>query len=136
MFVFVDETGSDKRLALRRYGYSLEGTQAIVERTLIRGKRFSAIAAICVDGVIDVQITTNSVNGEKICEVIKRYLQPQLLPFNGINPRSVVILDNAAVHHVESAVSLIKETGTLAIFLPIHPISCQSRNVSQKLRAT
>ena len=118
MFVFVDETGSDKRLALRRYGYSLKGTRAIAEKALIRGKRFSTIAAICMDGVIDVQITTDSVNGEKFCEFIERCLQPQLLPFNGINPRSVVILDNAAIHHVESAINLIEETGALAIFLP------------------
>ena len=62
-------------------------------------------------------------------------LQPQLLPFNSIYPRSVVILDNATIHHVEPAMSLIEETGALALFLPpyTHPISCQSRNVSQKL---
>ena len=48
VFVFVEETGSDKRLALCRYGYSLKGTRAIAGRTLIRG-RFSAIAAICVE---------------------------------------------------------------------------------------
>ena len=95
MFVFVDETGTDKRLALRRYGYSLKRTRAVTDRQLIRGKRFSAIAAICLDGVIDVQITTHSVNG-----------------------RSVVILDNATIHHVESAISLIEETGALAIYLP------------------
>ena len=76
MFVFVDETSSDKCLALRRYGYSLKGTQAIAEKTLIRGKRFSAIAVICMDWVIDVQITTNSVNGENFCEFIERSTTP------------------------------------------------------------
>lgn len=118
MFVFVDETGTDKRLALRRYGYSLKGTRAVTDRQLIRGKRFSAIAAICLEGVIDVQITTHSVNGDQFCDFVERCLQPQLLPFNGTNPRSVVILDNATIHHVESAISLIEETGALAIYLP------------------
>ena len=87
-----------------------------------------------MDGVIDVQITTDSVNGEKFCEFLERYLQPQLLPFNGMNLRSVDILDNATIHHVESAICLIEETGALAIFLPIHLISCSLRNVSQRLR--
>ena len=35
--VFVDETGSDKRCALRRYGYALKGKRAISER-LLRGR--------------------------------------------------------------------------------------------------
>ena len=46
MFVFVDETGSDKRSTLRKYGYSFKGMRAIAEKPLIRGKRHSAIAAM------------------------------------------------------------------------------------------
>ena len=45
-------------------------------------------------------------------------LLPQLLPYNGVNARSVVILDNASIHHIESATHLIEESGALAIFLP------------------
>ena len=81
MFIFVDESGTDKLLSLRRYGYSLQGTHAVTEKRLVRGKRFSSIAAICIDGVIDVDITSESVNGDKFCHFIERCLQPQLLPF-------------------------------------------------------
>lgn len=118
MFVYVDETGSDKRGLLRKYGHAFKGTRAVTEKPLIRGKRYSAIAAMCMDGIIDVKITSESVNGEEFCDFLERYLQPQLLPYNGINPRSVVILDNASIHHVGSATHLIEETGALAIFLP------------------
>ena len=49
MLVFIDETGSDKRSWLRKYGYSPKGTPAIAEKKmLVRGKRHSAIAAICM----------------------------------------------------------------------------------------
>jgi len=41
-----------------------------------------------------------------------------LLSFNGTNSRSVVILDNAAIHHAHPAIELIEETGVLAVFLP------------------
>ena len=43
---------------------------------------------------------------------------PQLLPFNGVNPRSIVFLDNASIHHVSHAVSLIQSVGALVHFLP------------------
>ena len=118
MFVYVDETGSDKRSLLRKYGYAFKGSRAITEKPLVRGKRHSAIAAMCMDGVIDVQITTESVNGETFCDFLEYRLLPQLQPYNGVNSRSVVILDNASIHHVESATHLIEETGALAIFLP------------------
>ena len=73
---------------------------------------------MCIDGIVDVHITTGSVNGDIFCDFIEQYLQPQLLPFNGTNSRSVVILDNAAIHHIYSAIQLIEETGALAVFLP------------------
>ena len=116
-----------------KYGYAFKGTHAITEKPLLRGKRYPAIAAMCMDGVNDMQITTESVNGKKFCDFLEHYLLPQLLPYNGVNARSVVILDNASIHHIESAT----ETGALAVFLPLtHLITCQLNNVFQKLRAT
>ena len=118
MFVFVDESGTDKLPSLRKYGYSLKGTRAVTVKKLVKGQRLSAIAAISIDGVIDVDIASNSVNRDRFCHFIEHYLQPQLMPFNGINPRSVVILDNASIHHVETATQLIEETGAMLMFLP------------------
>ena len=45
-------------------------------------------------------------------------LLPQLQPFNGTNARSVVILDNASIHHAEGIVKLTQSTGALVQFLP------------------
>ena len=57
-------------------------------------------------------------NGEIFCDYIERYLLPQLLPFDGHNPRSIVVFYNAAIHHVEPVIKLIEETGALVMFLP------------------
>ena len=46
------------------------------------------------------------------------YILPGLMPFNGINPLSVVIMDNASIHHVQSNVQLIESTSARVIFLP------------------
>ena len=88
MLIFVDKSGI---LSQRRYGYSLQGTRAVTEKHFVGGRRFSSIAAICIDGVIDVDITSESVNGDRFCHFIERCLQPQLLPFSGTNHRSVVV---------------------------------------------
>ena len=64
MLVFDDETGANRHTALRRYGYSLKGKPATTDTLLVRGKRYSAIGAISMDGVVEVHITDHSVDGE------------------------------------------------------------------------
>ena len=52
MFVFVDETGADRRNTLRKYGYSMRGRPALNHSFLIRGERISAIS---IHGLLDVK---------------------------------------------------------------------------------
>ena len=73
---------------------------------LVRGKRHSVISAMGIDGILDISITKQSVDGDLFYEFVERKLLPQLLPFNGINRNSVVILDNASIHHVPKVESL------------------------------
>ena len=44
MMIFLDETGSDRRNSIRKYGYSIRGRPLVSEKLLVRGKRISAIA--------------------------------------------------------------------------------------------
>ena len=118
MLIFVDETGSDKRAALRKYGYALRGRRAVSERLLVKGKRYSAIAGLHKGGMLDVYATAKNVNADTFCEYVECCLLPFLLPFNGTNPNSVVILDNASIYHVERVVRLIEDTGAMVLFLP------------------
>lgn len=50
-FVWVDETGSDARNHIRKFGYQLRGLAPTYHRVLARGRRVSAIAAISMDGL-------------------------------------------------------------------------------------
>ena len=84
----------------------------------MRGQRVSAIAAITTEGVLDCYTVTGSVDAGKFVEFVHKALLPYLQPFNGLNARSVVILDNASIHHADGIVDLIESTGALAIFLP------------------
>ena len=66
-----------------------------------------AIGAMAVDEVLDAYCTTGTVNEVVFCDFLERKLLPQLMPFNGINPRSVVLLDNASIHHTQHPIELI-----------------------------
>ncbi len=48
MLLFIDETGCDRRDAMRKYGYSLVGKPACSHSLLVRGQRFSAIGIFCL----------------------------------------------------------------------------------------
>ena len=45
-------------------------------------------------------------------------LLPLLQPFNGTNSHSVVVMDNASIHHVHKIVEMICGVGALVRFLP------------------
>ena len=119
MFVFVDETGSNQRDLHREHGYGLRGTAPLsLKFQTVNGKRMSAIAAMSTNGVEDFYLVEGSVNGEIFCEYLRNSLLPILQPFNGTNNNSIVIIDNASIHHLDEACRLILSSGSLLWFLP------------------
>ena len=75
----------------------------------------SAIVGMSSRGIIDFHTTVDS---DKFLKYVQDALIPSLKPFNGINDHSVVILDNASIHHVDEVVDAIQSTGALVQFLP------------------
>ena len=118
MFIWLDETGSNKRNSVREYGYALRGMAPRHYTFKCGGKRYTSIASMSIDGLEDVYVTEGNVNGESFLDYVRRSLLPTLMPFNGINPKSVVIMDNASIHHVQEVVSTIEAVGALVKFLP------------------
>ena len=118
MLVWIDECGSNRRNEVRKYGYSLRGLTPISYKLVSHGQRFSAIPVVTTRGIEDVFVTNKSVNGDLFLQFVEQCLVPVLQPFNGSNPRSVVIMDNASIHHVADVVERIQQTGALIRFLP------------------
>lgn len=119
MLVWVDETGCDRRNSMRKYGYSVRGLPPRQYQLLIRGVRYSGIAVMSQEGVQDVQFVEGSVNGDVFEGFLRTTLLPILNPFDGNNTSSVVIWDNAAIHHVERVTRLIETVAQAkVIFLP------------------
>ena len=70
MFIFLDETGSDRRNALRKYGYSLRGIPAVSHKLLLRGEHLSTIACISMEGILECKTVASSVDGDTFYELI------------------------------------------------------------------
>lgn len=97
MFIFLDETGSDRRNALRKYGYSLRGIPAVSHKLLIRGEHLSTIACISMEGILEFQTVKSSVDGDIFHDFVSSKLLPLLMPFDGKNHHSIVVMDNASM---------------------------------------
>ena len=116
-FVWVDETGCDRRDQVRKLGYALRGERPAYHRLLHRGNRISSIAALSTDGVVAIEITKGTLDGEKFADFVRGKLIPEMLPFDGENCRSIVVLDNCSIHHVSEVEDLFKQAGILVLFL-------------------
>ena len=60
---------------------------------------------------MDCYTTRGTVNADKFEEFIEQSLVPVLQPFDGVNLNSVVILDNASIHHADRVITAIQQTG-------------------------
>ena len=93
-FVWIDEIGCDRRDQVRKSGYALRGERPVYHRLLHRGRRISAIAALASSGLVALDLTQETVDGEKFMDFVRGSLIPEMLPFDGHNPKSIAILDN------------------------------------------
>ena len=115
LFVWVDETGCDRRDCMRKYGYALRGETPEYHRILVRGQRISAIAA---DGPVAIELRKGSVDSEHFYDFIRGSLIPQMYPFDGSSPKSIVIMDDCSVRHVLEVKQLFDAVGMVVFFLP------------------
>ncbi len=117
MFVWVDETGSDRRDHIRKYGYALRGLTPCYKRLLVRGQRINAISAIS-SGVLATELMTGSVGGDRFYDFVRGTLLPMMRPFNGVNSHSILIMNNCSFHHIVEVKDLLRSAGIVVLFLP------------------
>ena len=64
--MWIDETGCDKRDNIRKFGYAMRGECPVYHRSLHQGRRVFTIAALCTDGIISIECTLGTVDGDKL----------------------------------------------------------------------
>ena len=116
-FVFIDETGCSNIDHTRKFRYALGDEPAVEHRWVHRGTRISAIAAI-TSGMLAVELKTGSVNGDDCFDYVRGSQIPEMLLFDGRNPKSIAVLDNCSILYVRPVTQLFKDSGILTLFLP------------------
>ena len=77
------------------------------------------IAAMNTKGIPALKVVRCTVDANEFIDFVQGHLVPALLPFNGVNPNSIVLMDNCSVHHVGGAASTITQAGVLALVLSL-----------------
>ena len=62
-------------------------------------------------GLHDLYLAEGTMNGDRFTHFISTCLLPVLMPYNGMNQHSIVIMDNASIHHVDEVLQIIENAG-------------------------
>ena len=114
----IEEMLFGSMVMVRQPSYGIRGQPPQDYSLILRGKCYSAIGIISTKGVQDVYITDGTVNGDRFFVFVRRDMLPLLMPFDGQSPNSIIIMDNASIHHVDQVTELITSVGALVRFLP------------------
>ncbi|EEB94039.1 hypothetical protein MPER_07219, partial [Moniliophthora perniciosa FA553] len=91
---FIDETSVDERTSGRRKGRAKRGQRA-------------TMSLLSIDGMIASTVCQGSMTTEKLAEFLQDDVLPLCAPFPG--KLSVLVLDNAKIHHGEGIKEFIRE---------------------------
>lgn len=113
---FLDETSKDERTLGRINGRSLKGTRAVKKQVFVHGHRLSGLGLLTIDGMVAISV----VEGLFTAATFKTFIEEDVLPLCTPYPGklSVLIMDNAKIHHGEGIAELIRETGVRLEYLP------------------
>ena len=91
--IFLDETGFSQHTR-RRYGYSTINDPAYITVPANRGINRSIMCAIGLEGLIALEYRTGSFTSITFIQ----FIENKLVPYFRLNPRKILIMDNARIH--------------------------------------
>ncbi len=111
--VFLDESGFSLTL-FRLYGWGKAKERLVESVPFVRGKNRSVLGAFSQAGMIATMSQEGSIKRVNF----EHFLKVDLLP--NLAPGSVIVLDNARIHHGGEVESLVKEAGCSLLYLPAY----------------
>ncbi|KAF7348782.1 Transposase domain-containing protein [Mycena venus] len=115
---FLDETSKNDRTLSRGYGRAKKGHRARKKEKFVRGTRLTATGLLTVDGMMANTVVEGSMKRADYLEFIEYEVMPLTTPFPG--PLSVLVMDNARIHHGEEILELAERFGVRIEFLPLY----------------
>jgi transposase len=120
---FIDEMSRDARSIGRRYGRSRRNCYAARKQPFVRGRRTTTCSCLTLDGISATTVVEGSMTRELFLEFLEQKVvspssvlltilkaiydneqMPVMTPYPG--PNSVLVMDNARIHHGEGIVEL------------------------------
>lgn len=74
MLMFLDEAAKNDRTTGRTKGWSLKGQRCIQRRAFIRGKRYSILPVLTLDGIVAHDVIEGSVNTERLIKFLEEHV--------------------------------------------------------------
>ena len=118
--VFLDESAAHERTGDRKFAWSPIGAPAGVFRLFKRSKRWSILPAFTTEGYCAWQVHHGSITHEVFNDFVRYQVLPQCTPLAEGGPNSVIILDNARIHHSEELEEMCREAGVGLEYLPAY----------------
>ncbi|KAH9446421.1 hypothetical protein Pst134EA_011271 [Puccinia striiformis f. sp. tritici] len=116
--VFVDESGVCLEAVQRTQGWAEVGERTPRVERERSTHRFNIIPAISTSGLVAHMVQEETVERNDFEFYLEQILLPAMNPFPG--PNSVLIMDNAQIHHNGLVADLVEERGCLLIYLPAY----------------
>lgn len=113
--VFIDESGCDKRAGIRHKGWAPLGVTPVKRTSSQRDRRYQILPAYTTEGVLYSRIFPGTTDSTLFESFIRG-----LLPHCGQWPdeNSVLIMDNASIHHSERIEQMCRDAGVRLLYLP------------------
>jgi transposase len=115
-FVFIDESGTDRRIGFRKTAWSPLGVAPIQHQALSRGDRWQILPAYTLDGILAYDVYQGSTDSSAYETFLRSFVLPKCNPFPAKN--SVLVMDNASFHHSERIREMCEEAGVKLVYLP------------------
>ena len=85
MLMFGDEAAKDERTCVRKRGWSLRGSRCIQRKCFVRGRRYSILPILTLDGIITYDIIEGSVTSERFVQFLRELVVGSNLLFFLVN---------------------------------------------------
>ncbi len=79
--IFLDESAKDERSLSRLYGYSPRNTPAQKKVVFVRGKRYTILPALIMEGFVAVNVFEGSCDKRKFVDFVLGQVVCKLFPF-------------------------------------------------------
>jgi len=115
--VFLDESACNRHTARRTHGWAPIGDRARRHDYFVRGKRYSILPAISLDGVLHLDILRRSWTSLEFRAFVDVLLD-SMNPYP--QPNSVLVMDNAIQHHFDGLREMVEARGCRLQYLPAY----------------